>query len=169
MSALRQLRRALGFAWQAAGGWTLASGLFLVLQAFLPLVALYLMKLIVDAVAAGLAAEAEGVDFQRVLWLIASTAGVALLSATVSALANLATTMQGQLITDYMNDLLHAKSTEVDLAYFEDAQYYDTIHRAQREGPSRPRRVVNGLMQVGQSGGTLVALVALVLEQQQVV
>jgi ATP-binding cassette subfamily B protein len=51
-----------------------------------------------------------------------------------------------------MHDILHAKSIEVDLEYYENSQYLDTLHRAQQEAPFRPTRIVHGLLQTGQSG-----------------
>ena len=62
-----------------------------------------------------------------------------------------------------MNDVLLAKSVEVDLEYYESARYYDTLHRAQREAPSRPISIVNGLAQIGQNGISLLAIAGLLL------
>lgn len=60
-----------------------------------------------------------------------------------------------------MSDVLHAKSVEMDLGYYESAQYYDTLHRAQREAPYRPTHVVNGVVQIGQNGISLLAMAGL--------
>jgi ATP-binding cassette subfamily B protein len=62
-----------------------------------------------------------------------------------------------------MYDILHAKSIEVDLEYYENPQYLDTLHRAQREGPYRPTHIINGLVQLGQSGISLLAMAGLLL------
>ena len=48
-----QLGRALRFVWQSAKGWTIVNGVLIVVQGVLPLLPLYLMKLMVDAVTAG--------------------------------------------------------------------------------------------------------------------
>ena len=48
-----QLGRAVRFVWQSAKGWTIANGVLIVVQGVLPLLPLYLMKLMVDAVTAG--------------------------------------------------------------------------------------------------------------------
>ena len=42
--------RAVGFVWQAGPGWTVANSVLILIQGVLPLLALYLLKLIVDAV-----------------------------------------------------------------------------------------------------------------------
>ena len=49
------LERALRLVWQSAPGWTAANFGLILIQGLLPLVSLYLMKLIVDGVTAGLA------------------------------------------------------------------------------------------------------------------
>jgi ATP-binding cassette subfamily B protein len=152
---------ALRLVWQSAPGWTGASLALLVVQGVLPLVSLYLMKLVVDAVTTALEAPDKGAAFGQVALLIGLTGGVALVSALFRSIAGLVSEAQGQVITDYMSDILHAKSIEVDLEYYESAQYYDKLHRAQREAPFRPVRILNGLVQVAQNGISLLAMAGL--------
>jgi ATP-binding cassette subfamily B protein len=152
---------ALRLVWQSAPGWTIASLALLVVQGALPLVSLYLMKLVVDAVTTAVAAPDKGVAFGQVALLIGLTGGVTLVSALLGSLAGLVSEAQGQVITDHMSDVLHAKSIEVDLEYYESAQYYDTLHRAQREAPYRPTRILNGLVQVAQNAISLLAMAGL--------
>jgi len=152
---------ALRLVWQSAPCWTMASLALLVVQGTLPLLSLYLTKLVVDAVTTALATPDKGAAFGQVALLIGLTGGVALASALCRSIAGLVSEAQGQVITDHMSDLLHAKSIEVDLEYYESAQYYDKLHRAQREAPYRPVRIVNGLVQVAQSGISLLAMAVL--------
>jgi len=141
----------------------MASVFLMLVQGALPLAALYLIKLVVDAAAAGLAAPDRGIAFERVALLIGLAGAVALLAALLRSIAGLVSEAQAHEVTDYMRDILHAKSIEVDLAYYENPQYHDTLHRAQQEAPFRPTRIVNGLVQVFQSGISLVAVVSLLL------
>jgi ATP-binding cassette, subfamily B, bacterial len=122
-----QLGRALRFVWQSAQGWTIANGVLLVVQGVLPLLPLYLMKLIVDAVTVGLAAPDKGVAFRQVVFLIVLMAAVTLFSALTRSIAGLVSEAQSLAVTDHMNNVLHAKSIEVDLEYYESARYYDTL------------------------------------------
>jgi ATP-binding cassette subfamily B protein len=57
----------------------------------------------------------------------------------------------------------------VDLEYYENPQYLDTLHRAQQEGPYRPTHILDDLMQVGQSGVSLLAMGGLLLSFHWVV
>ena len=139
----------------------MASMALLVVQGAMPLLALYLMKLVVDAVAIGMTAPDKGVAFERVALLVGVAGLVALVSAVSRVIAGLVSEAQAQAVTDHMQDILHAKSIEVDLEYYESSHYYDTLHRAQQDASFRPTRILNGLMQVGQSGISLLAMAAL--------
>ncbi len=156
-----QLKRALRFVWQSAKGWTIANGVLLVVQGVLPLLPLYLMKLMVDAVTAGLVAPDKGVAFRQVVFLIVLMAAVTLFSALTRSIAGLVGQGQSLAVTDHMNNVLHAKSIEVDLEYYESARYYDTLQRAQQEAPFRPTHIVNGLVRMGQNGISLLAMAGL--------
>lgn len=155
-----RLRRALRLR-RSGPGWTIASVVLLVVQGTLPLVSLYLMKLIVDAVAVRLASANKGVAFKQVAFFIILAGTVSLIGALCGSIAGLVSQAQAQVVTDHMYGILHAKSIEVDLEYYESSQYHDTLHRAQQEAPFRPTRIVNGLAQVAQNGISLLAVATL--------
>ncbi len=156
------LARAWRFVWRAAPGLTAASGALLVVQGTLPLAALYLLKLIVDAITVA-AGTPDPATLNPIFQLIAIAAAVALAGALVNSLAGFVGDAHAQHVADHMHDVLHAKSIEVDLAYYENAQYYDTLHRAQQEAPWRPGRIAKGLIAVAQHGLSLTAVAALLL------
>jgi ATP-binding cassette subfamily B protein len=158
-----QLGRAVRFVWESAKIWTIASGLLIMVQGVLPLLQLYLTKLMVDAVTAGLAAPDKGIAFRHVLVLVGLLGAATLFSFLISSISGLVSEWQSFIVTDHMNDVLLAKSVEVDLEYYESARYYDTLHRAQREAPSRPMSIVNGLARIGQNGISLLAIAGLLL------
>ncbi|MEJ2504256.1 MAG: ABC transporter ATP-binding protein [Gemmatimonadota bacterium] len=158
-----RLGRALKLVTAAAPKWTAVSLGLVVVQAVLPLVSLYLMKLVVDAVTEGLARPDPATAFPGILGLIAIAGGVALATAVTRSLSALASEAQTHHVTDHVMERLHEKSLEVDLSYYEDPRYFDTLHRAQREGPSRPQRVLGNLLSLGQSGITLVGIFVLLV------
>jgi len=157
------LRRAVKLVWQSAPGWTIASLALIVVQGILPLTSLYLTKLVVDAVTSGLTAPDKMLAFGQVAWLIGALGGVTLASALCSSLATLVSEAQSQTVTDHVQNVIHAQSVALDLAYYENAQYHDSLHRAQQEAPYRPTRIVNGLAQVAQSSVAVLALGALLV------
>lgn len=160
-SLLSNFRQALRFVWESSPRWTLANIFLLLIQGLLPLVTLYLIKLLVDEVSVGLRQPDLDVALDGVVYLMMWMGGVALLSALCSTLAGLVTRGQAQIVTDHMHAILHKKSVEVDLEYYENPRYYDTLHRAQQEAPHRPTAILNSLLQVGQNGVSLVAMAGL--------
>ena len=158
-----QLSRALRFVWEGAKGWAVVNGMLTLVQGVLPLLQLYLVKLMVDAVSAGVMMPDKDGALRRVLWIVGATGAVALLVSLLRSMAATVRQWQSMLITDHMNDILLAKSILVDLEYYENPRYYDTLHRAQREASSRPINIVNGLAQIGQSSISLLAIAGLLL------
>jgi len=157
------LERALRLVWQSAPGWTAANFGLILIQGLLPLISLYLMKLIVDGVTAGLLSPEKTDSLKKVIFLILLAAAVALFAACCRSLAEIVKETQTQVITDHVADVIHGKSVAVDLEYYEDPKYYDTLHRAQQEATYRPASIMNSLMQLGQSGISLVALAGLLV------
>jgi ATP-binding cassette subfamily B protein len=109
--------RTLRLVWQAGPRWTLAGLVLVIVQGLLPLLAFYLMKLIVDGVTAALAAPAGEEGWRHVLILIGLAAVVAIAAALCQSAASLVREAQALRLTDHMYDLLHAKSAEVDLRF----------------------------------------------------
>jgi ATP-binding cassette, subfamily B, bacterial len=156
-----RLRRALRLVWESAPGWTVASAVLVFLQGLLPLALLYLTKLIVDEVAAAVVAADAGIAFRRVAWLIGWAAFVSLIGVALRILGSLVSEVQAHLVTDHTLAVVHRKSTAVDLRFYEDPGYYDTLHRTQHEAPGRPTQVVNSLLRFGQSIVTALGIVVL--------
>lgn len=164
-----RLDRAVRFVWQAGPGWMAGAVGVMMLQGVLPLATLYLIKLIVDAVTRAVGAPDPVAAFTPVLFFIVLAGGAALLQASLQAANALIQEGVSLTVSDKMYSVLHAKSVAVDLDYYENPQYFDTLHRAQREGPSRPVRIVNTFMGLGQNSISLVAMAGLLLSFHWVV
>lgn len=160
-SIVTNLRRALRFVWESGASWTLASICLVALQGLLPLLVLYLMKMVVDAVTTSMTALDAEVAFQQVAIWVGFLCAVTVVEILLTSATRFVSTMHAQIVTDHMFDILHAKSVEVDLEYYENPQYYDTLHRAQTEAPYRPTRILNGFKQVGQNAISLLAVAGL--------
>lgn len=155
------LRRGVRMVWDSAPGWTVVQFGLLVMQGLVPLVALYLMKLIVDAVQAGI----SGVPTAGpgVLVLIGVAGAVAAVGVALRTAGQLVSEILSLRLGDRVHDVLHAKSVQVDLAYYESTEHLDTLHRAQGEAPYRPARIVAEVAQVGQAGISLLAVLMLLI------
>ena len=160
--ALKQIGRAAAFVWQGSRGWTILNAALVFVQGVLPLAALYLMKLVVDAVTAAHALAARPA-WPHIAFLVGLTALVTLAGALVRALSGYAAQAQAEGVTDRMQDVIHAQSVALDLEFYENPAYHDTFHRAQQEAPARPTRIVTNLVQIAQSVVSLLAITGLLL------
>ncbi len=163
LQIVRNLARALGMVWRIAARWTMVNAALVLLQGLLPLAALYIVKLVVDFVTENLAAPDKSAVFQQALGWIALAGAVTLFSSLARALSEYAAEAQSLHVTDAIANILHDQSIAVDLRYYEDPSYYDTLHRAQKEAPFRPTKIVNGLIQLAQNGISLLSILALLI------
>ena len=167
----------LRLVWSISPGWTIVNVVLAVVQGLLPLLGIILLGLIVNfvqatataAVKQPLDAAAEAAAFRHVAFLILLAAVVGLVTAAARSAAMLVTEAQTQVVTDYVSDLVHSKSIEVDLQYYEDSKYYDLLQRAQQEAPYRPMSIIQDLMQVGQGLVTVATMLLLLLRLSWVV
>ena len=156
-----RIDRALTFVWQASKGTTILLGVLVSILGVLPIASLYLVKMIIDQVAAlALSPPLNFMDpaFLFVAKLITAACSIGLLAALLVFAADYIKKSQAQTVADYMYATLHEQSCRVDLAFFESPQYRDTLFRAQQEGPYRPTKIVNGLFAAGQAGASFFAV-----------
>lgn len=143
------IKRAWNLVWRNAPGWTTANIILVLAQGTLPLLTLLVMKEIVDAVAA--AAGNGDSAFRPVLVWIILAFGLAVLTLVLRLLSEWVSEGQASTVSDAVADLIHRKSTEVDLGYYEDPAFFNTLQRAQQEAPTRPVQIVGGLVESARS------------------
>lgn len=168
LQLLTNLKRALRLVWQSTRLWTTLNLILLLIQGLLPLLSLYLMKLIIDSVTAAvsegnniIANSAKQSSFSQVLFFVFLAALSALFSDICRSLSSYANEAQSLIVTDFVHDILHAKSIELDLEYYENSHFYNTLHRAQQEAIYRPNRILTSLVQLAQNAISLIAIAGL--------
>lgn len=161
LQLLKNLKRAIGLVWRSTRFWTGLTILLVLVQGLLPLASLYLMKLLIDAVTLGIGNGMSA--FYDVLKIVLLVGITTLIANLFRSFSEYATQAQSQIVTDFINDILHSKSIELDLEYYENASFYNSLHRAQQEASYRPQNILNSLVQLAQSGISLVAIAGLLL------
>jgi ATP-binding cassette, subfamily B, bacterial len=160
---LASLRTALRLVWQGAPRLFIASVVLTLVQSLPATLTIYLNKLIIDAVVAGIQQADKAAATQHVLSLIALTGGIILLDNILSQAVSLVHQAQSLAVTNHISAVVHSKAIEVDLEAYENPRYYDTLSRVQRDAGYRPTQVVNGLMQLGQNAINLLAVAGLLI------
>lgn len=158
-----RFQKAVRFVWDAGPVWVIGNVALLIVRGLLPILSLYLLKLVVDTVSAALLAPAGARDFQPVLQVLLLAGAVALANGVVSQIGEAFTRVQGLTVIDYMNDVLQEKGMQMDMEFYENSQYQDTLHRAQREAAFRPLVILNSLASILQNTISLVGVAWLLI------
>jgi ATP-binding cassette subfamily B protein len=153
LSVFRYGRRALQLVWETRPSLALALGVLTVLCGVLPTAAAWVGARIIDTV---IHAQAQGGDAQAALrWVVLEGALIALLALCSRSLGFTQSLLRAQL-GHRVNVLILEKALQLELAQFEDSEFYDRLIRARREASTRP------LSLVSRSFGLLQNLVSLV-------
>ncbi len=156
-----KLTKGIPFVWQSGPIWTIASTALLIIQSALSVLALYVMKLVIDEITVTITTPNSVINFGPIGFLIGMEGLVCLFLAVSKVVANWISGIQAEIVTDHMHDLIHAKSIETDLEYYEDSKYHDILHRSWKEANFRPMKILRDLTKVGQNGVSLIAMSAL--------
>lgn len=146
--------------WKSAPLWTVINALFVMIEGLLPLLSLYLMKLIIDAFSEGIEHPDSGA-FTTAGWLIAALAGVSAISALFKATGRLVVEAHAEAVTDHVQSILQEKSVQVDLEDYENPEYHDLLQQVQSQAAFRPSRIARGVFIAGRSLVTLTGLAGL--------
>src|SRR5512142_551374 len=140
---LSLFRRSLKLVWESAPFWTTINIIISVLQSFLPLVLLYLIKVLIDDITAATGSDSRP---PALLWMIIAVVIVYFLDEVLSDAGNYVRKQQSMKLEVYMYGLLHSKSVRLDLINFEHPGYYDCLSRATAEAPWRPNSILNNIV-----------------------
>jgi ATP-binding cassette subfamily B protein len=142
---IRLFRESVRLVWESAPGWALANIVMSVLRSILPLVIIWLLKVVIDDITLA-AKQGAGATIANVLWPIVALAIIWFLDEASSDFSNYVRKKQSLKLEIYMYGLLHSKSVKLDLINFERPEYFDCLARASREAPWRPNSILNNII-----------------------
>lgn len=145
------LWRAVELVWTSAPGWTALNLVTISIQGLLPLGAVYMMKLVVDAVRIEVPKGIESADMSHIILLVSIAGGLLLAQVLASSAANIVKSIQSETVTDRLSGIIQAKAVDVDMECYDNPDYYDKLHRAEDEVSFRPNRVVDGLVEMARN------------------
>ena len=152
LGTFRFSRRAIDLVWSTSRPLTFGLALLTLIAGVLPAVIAFVGAQIVDAVvaAAALAREGRSVEIGNVFrWVILEAALVVAMAAAQRGISFCQSLLRAQL-GQRVNEMILDKALTLELAQFEDSEFYDKLTRARREASSRPLSLVTrtfGLVQ----------------------
>ncbi len=146
INALKHLPAFFRMIWHTHPGMALGNVLLRLLKSVIPLMSLYVGKLIIDEVIRLMGAELRDLNF---LWLlVAAELGLALASDLLNRGITLLDGLLGDLFSNRTSEQLIRHAATLDLYQFEDPSFYDKLERARRETTGRTVLMSMALSQV---------------------
>lgn len=133
-ASLRFLPRLLSLVWQTSRPLSIALGVLRLVRSFIPVTALWVGKLIVDTVVESLSGAP---DWDRLWTYVAIELGIVILGEVLARASQLVESLLGDLFSNRMSVRLMRHAATLDLAQFEDPEFYDHLERARRQTTAR--------------------------------
>ncbi|NNK33472.1 MAG: ABC transporter ATP-binding protein, partial [Xanthomonadales bacterium] len=162
----RYSRRALELVWTTSRRLTIVLGVLTVLAGVLPAAMAWVGALIIDAVVAATAVyrESGAADFAGVFSLVALEALIVAAMAGAQRGISLCQALLRAQLGQRVNVMILEKALTLELAQFEDSEFYDKLTRARREASSRPLSLVNRTFGLAQNLVSLASYAFLLIQ-----
>jgi ATP-binding cassette, subfamily B, bacterial len=155
----RYSRHALQLVWTTNRALSVALALLTVAAGALPAGVAYVGSLIIDAVVAAIQAAPAGrsAATSHALLLVSAEAGLVAAVAGAQRGISLCQSLFRAQLGQRVNAMILEKALTLELAHFEDSEFYDKLTRARREASSRPLSLVMRTFGLAQNGVSLVS------------
>ncbi|MDT8428670.1 MAG: ABC transporter ATP-binding protein [Pseudomonadales bacterium] len=159
-------RLAVQIVWSTSPGLTLAMAFATLVAGLLPAAIAWVGQLIVDAVIAAIQAEGPAQLEARnlVLRYVLYEAGLVVLFTGFQKINTVCQSILRVLLGNEINVTILEKALSLELADFEDSEYYDKLVRARREASSRPLSLVTRTFDLSRDMVSLVSYAFLLFQ-----
>lgn len=163
-AALRNTPEAFRLVWSSSRAAAVVGISLTVVAATLPAAQAWAGKLIIDSV---VSAANQGMEpmagLRAVLPYLGLEFGLVLVGALVSQARSLSDRVLQSQLTNHINSLVIRKAISLDLQFFENPIFYDTLQNARRQADTSALSIVNATLQMVQQVITLISLVVLLV------
>jgi ATP-binding cassette subfamily B protein len=154
LAALRYVPALFRLIWRAHRGYATAMILLRVVRSLVPVATFWVGKLIIDSV---IAARTGNGDLRHVWRYVALELGIVLTGEILARASSLVESLLGDLFSNAMSVSLMEHAAKLDLAQFEDPEFYDHLERARRQTVGRIA-LLTLLLSMSQDALTLLTL-----------
>ncbi|NNE99472.1 MAG: ABC transporter ATP-binding protein [Pyrinomonadaceae bacterium] len=154
---MSNLPRGISLIWNAGKIWVIGQFFLMVVRGVLPAALIYLTKLFVDSVIETIRTPNQE-QITEVIWLGISFAVLTILYEILGGVNSLILTAQKENLTDHVFELIHKKAAKTDLAFYEQPEVFNHLHRARAQARSRPAELSAQLGSILQNSVTLISM-----------
>lgn len=152
------LTTAIKMVWHSSPGWTIINLFFSTIRGCMPVVVLVVVKLLVDEVTRSLLLPAGERNLDEIVRVVVIAGCVFLINAIASSIGTLTREKQSHKLNNYIQSLIHDKTTRIHYSFFENPDYQNTYYRAINDANFRPTRIFYGLVGLFQSLLTVILI-----------
>src|SRR2546430_869635 len=154
LEALRYLPALFRLIWRTHRGYTSAIVVLRVVRSVVPVATFWVGKLILDSV---ISAKASHGPLTQIWRYLALELAIVLAGEVLARASSLIESLLGDLFSNAMSIELMEHAAKLDLAQFEDPEFYDHLERARRQTVGRIA-LLSLLLSMSQDGSTLITL-----------
>jgi ATP-binding cassette subfamily B protein len=155
--AFASLPRVLRLVWSTSPLMTITLALLSLLQGFTPAASVWITKLVVDSVVKGIQLHTTAP-----IWIpVGLQLGIVLLSNLLSTLSNVVQQLLQEHVSNYIQLLVLEKADTLDLAFFEDPEFYDKLRQVTDQSTYKPVSMISQTFDLFRTLVTLISMIVL--------
>ena len=158
--AIAALPRVLRLVWSTHARLTVAMALVSILRGFTPAVSFWITKQLIDSVVNAIKTH----HIAMVLWYVGAQLVVSVLDRLLSTLSKIVQQLLQDRVSTRVQLLILEKANTLDLAYFEDSEFYDKLRRAADEATYKPVLIISQTFELVQTVITLFSMILLLMQ-----
>ncbi len=158
--AFSSLPRVLRLVWSTHGFFTAVLGVLSVAQGFMPTISVLISRSVIDSVVSGIVHHEISP-----IWLpVGLQLAAGLTSNLLSTLSNTVQQLLQERVSNRVQFLVLEKSNTLDLAFFENPEFYDKLRNATDQSTYQPVSMVSQTFGLVQTFVTLISMIFLLLQ-----
>jgi ATP-binding cassette subfamily B protein len=160
IGAFTSLPRVLRLVWSTSALFTAFMGVLSLLQGFTPALSVWITGLVIDSVVSGIRIHSS-----NPIWFpVGLQFGVALLSNLLSSLSNIVQQLLQERVSNRVQLLILEKANTLDMAYFENPEFYDKMRQAADQSTYQPVSMISQTFDLFRTTVTMLSMIFLLLQ-----
>ncbi len=162
LEAFTSLPRVLRLVWSTHAGFTLIMAILSLLRGFIPAITVSITRYLIDSVVLAIRSPTHNITM---VWVfVGLQLAVGLLDRLFTVLSNIVQQLLQEHVSNRVQLLILEKSNNLDLEFFENAEFYDKMRRASEEANYKPVSMISQLFDLGRTLVTLFSMIFLLLQ-----
>ncbi|MCG8583010.1 MAG: ABC transporter ATP-binding protein/permease [Bacteroidales bacterium] len=155
---LNHLLESIRIVYKSSPKWTYINAAVTVVRGCMPLLLLYVVKQLIDVVGQQITNPES--NLQLLYSTLGLTAAFFLINSVSGSVSSLVRERQSHFVNDFVQNIIHQKTINIDYRYFEDSNYQNIFYRALSDSTYRPARIFYSLLQLMQNSLTIILILA---------